>query len=104
MRGLMSNEAGCGTAPIAHAESDASLPAEQGIWGIFEVFADTILLCSLTAAVILVSYDRIGGFGDDAMLMTMRAYGAVLGKFAEAVIAWLVFFFGFATVICWSRP
>ena len=103
MRGLMSNEAGCGTAPIAHAESDASCPAEQGIWGIFEVFADTILLCSLTAAVILVSYDRIGGLGDDVMLITMRAYGAVLGHSAEVVIALLVFFFGFATVICWSH-
>ena len=103
MRGLMSNEAGCGTAPIAHAESDAASPAEQGIWGIFEVFADTILLCSLTAAVILVSYDSLAGLGDDGMLITMRAYGAVLGRSAEMVIALLVFFFGFATVICWSH-
>ena len=103
MRGLMSNEAGCGTAPIAHAESDVASPAEQGIWGIFEVFADTILLCSLTAAVILVSYDSLAGLGDDGMLITMRAYGAVLGRSAEMVIALLVFFFGFATVICWSH-
>lgn len=55
MRGLLSNEAGCGTAPAAHAESTAAHPAEQGIWGIVEVFVDTILLCTMTALVILAA-------------------------------------------------
>lgn len=103
MRGLMSNEAGCGTAPIAHAESRAEYPAEQGVWGIFEVFADTILLCTLTAAVILVSYDRVACYGSDSMMMTVKAYSAVLGEWSEPILALLVLFFAFATVICWAH-
>ena len=51
MRGLVSNEAGCGTAPIAHACANTDHPAKQGFWGIFEVFADTLVLCSTTAYV-----------------------------------------------------
>lgn len=103
MRGLMSNEAGCGTAPIAHAESSAEYPAEQGVWGIFEVFADTILLCTLTAAVLLVSYDRVALYGADSMMMTVKAYSTVLGVWSEPILALLVLFFAFATVICWAH-
>lgn len=103
MRGLMSNEAGCGTAPIAHAETRAEYPAEQGVWGIFEVFADTILLCTLTAAVILVSFDRVSPYGDDSMMMTVKSYSMVLGAWSEPVMALLVLFFAFATVICWAH-
>ena len=54
-RGIMSNEAGCGTAPMAHAAAHTPHPAAQGAWGVFEVFCDTVLLCTLTALVILVS-------------------------------------------------
>ena len=102
-RGLMSNEAGCGTAPIAHAEAEVRFPAEQGLWGIFEVFADTLLLCTLTASVILVSYDRVSVFGHDGMLMTMKAYSVVLGEWSEGVMTLLVLFFAFATAICWAH-
>lgn len=103
IRGLMSNEAGCGTAPIAHAESNAERPAVQGLWGIFEVFADTVLLCTLTAAVILVSYGEVAAFGADAMMMTVKAYSTVLGGWSEPLFAFLVLFFAFATVICWAH-
>ena len=68
MRGLMSNEAGCGTAPIAHAGSSARYPSEQGFWGIFEVFVDTILLCSMTAIVVIIGTQGRGvrrGLDDD---------------------------------------
>ena len=51
-RGLISNEAGCGTAPMAHARSTTRAPSKQGLFGIFEVFVDTILLCSMTAFVL----------------------------------------------------
>ena len=54
-RGLITNEAGCGTAPIAHAAADTVHPVAQGFWGIFEVFADTILLCTLSALVLLIA-------------------------------------------------
>lgn len=99
-RGLVSNEAGCGTAPIAHAASNAKSPVQQGFWGIFEVFVDTILLCTLTALVILVSGVEITGGG---VFSAIRAYGAVLGDVAPPLVAVLVALFAFATVLCWSH-
>lgn len=103
MRGLLSNEAGCGTAPTAHACADTNSPAAQGIWGIFEVFVDTILLCTATALVILVSYPDVEMFGDNAVMMTIRAYSGVLGKWSEYFFCTAVFCFGYATVVCWAN-
>ncbi len=103
MRGLLSNEAGCGTAPFAHAASRVSEPAKQGVWGIFEVFVDTILLCTMTAIVVMVSYDDVCAYAPDGMLMTLRAYTAVLGEASGYFLAVAVFLFAYATVICWSH-
>ena len=100
MRGLLSNEGGCGTAPTAHAEADAKSPAHQGVWGIFEVFADTIVLCTATALVILVSgVDMTSG----GVMMTVTAYSSVLGGFAEWFFCAAVFCFGYATLLCWGN-
>lgn len=99
MRGLLSNEGGCGTAPTAHAEADAKSPAHQGVWGIFEVFVDTILLCTATALVILVSGVDISSGG---VMMTVMAYSSVLGGFAEWFFCAAVFCFGYATLLCWG--
>ncbi|MBQ9086815.1 MAG: sodium:alanine symporter family protein [Clostridia bacterium] len=101
MRGLLSNEAGCGTAPMAHATTDGTDPVRQGIWGIFEVFADTILLCTLTALVILTSGVTLEG--EDYMMITISAYAEVLGEFAAYFLAGAVLLFGFATVVCWGH-
>lgn len=99
MRGLLSNEGGCGTAPTAHAEANAKSPAYQGVWGIFEVFADTILLCTATAFVILVSgVDTTSG----GVMMTVTAYSSVLGGFADWFFSAAVFCFGYATLLCWG--
>lgn len=99
MRGLLSNEGGCGTAPTAHAEADAKSPAHQGVWGIFEVFADTIVLCTATALVILVSgVDTTSG----GVMMTVSAYSSVLGGFADWFFSAAVFCFGYATLLCWG--
>lgn len=103
MRGLVSNEAGCGTAPIAHACADTDHPAKQGFWGIFEVFADTLVLCSMTALVILISYDKVACWGDNSIMMTVRAYTVVLGDWAGYFLCAAVLFFGFATVVCWGH-
>ena len=103
MRGLMSNEAGCGTAPIAHAGSSVRRSAQQGIWGIVEVFVDTIVLCTMTAVVIIISLGEVSVYGADPIMMTLRAYSAVLGGWSEYVMAAMVLFFGFATVICWAH-
>lgn len=102
MRGLLSNEAGCGTAPTAHAAADAPAPAAQGVLGIFEVFVDTVLLCTVTAMVILVNYDAASVFGDEGMMMAIRAYTTVLGDFSGWFLCIAVFFFGYGTVLCWG--
>ncbi len=101
MRGILSNEAGCGTAPAAHALSQCSEPARQGVWGIFEVFVDTMLLCTLTAIVIIVG----GGSaeGGDYMMMTLSSYASVLGEWAGGFIALSVVLFALATVLCWGH-
>ena len=102
MRGLMSNEAGCGTAPTAHASADTNFPAAQGVWGIFEVFVDTVVLCTMTALVILVAIPDLHDFGLSPAMMTVRAYSSALGTWAEYFFAAAVFCFGYATLICWA--
>ena len=106
MRGLMSNEAGCGTAPTAHAAAECKSPAAQGFWGIFEVFVDTILLCTLTALVIIVAVidnGEIMALGDNPMMMAIKAYSTVLGSWSEHYMALSVLLFAFATMICWAH-
>ena len=101
MRGLLSNEAGCGTSPTAHASAQTNSPAAQGVWGILEVFVDTILLCTATALVILVAAPDPTLFGDNAVMLTVHAYTSVLGGFAGWFFCAAIFCFGYATVICW---
>jgi amino acid carrier protein len=100
-RGIMSNEAGCGTAPIAHAGACTNSPAEQGCWGIFEVFVDTVILCSMTALVILI-YKQNYSIEYDGIILALKAYESCLGSLADYVISISVLCFAFGTVICWS--
>ncbi len=102
MRGLLSNEAGCGTSPTAHASACARFPAAQGVWGIFEVFVDTILLCTATALVILVSLPEVEMLGHDSVMMAIRAYSGVLGGWSEGFFCVALFCFGYATLLCWA--
>ncbi|MBO7309980.1 MAG: sodium:alanine symporter family protein [Clostridia bacterium] len=101
MRGLVSNEAGCGTAPTAHAIAECKSPARQGTWGIFEVFVDTIILCTMTALCVILEYDAASRYGGSYMMMTVSAYSEKLGVFAEYFLCAAVACFGFATIICW---
>lgn len=103
VRGLISNEAGCGTAPTAHAAADVGLPARQGVWGIFEVFVDTVLLCGMTALVVIINYGDAEKHLGNHMLMTVGAYSAVLGPFAEYFLCAAVLCFAFATIVCWAQ-
>ncbi len=103
MRGLVSNEAGCGTAPMAHAAAETDSPAEQGVLGLVEVFVDTVLLCTVTALAILVSDSGPNAFGDDGVRTAQAAFSSVLGDWAGLVFAVSVFFFGVATILCWSH-
>jgi len=102
MRGLLSNEAGCGTAPTAHASAHTAAPAAQGVWGIFEVFVDTILLCTVTALVILVGFPNAELFEGDAIMTAIRAYSSVLGGWSDWFFCAAILCFGYATVLCWA--
>lgn len=99
-RGLISNEAGAGTSPMAHSTSSTDSSVEQGFLGIMEVMIDTVFLCTLTALVILVSYPEVEGFGDNSVMMTVSAYSAALGEWVKPVMCGLVLLFGLATVFC----
>lgn len=103
MRGLVSNEAGCGTAPTAHAVSTCPSPAKQGVFGIVEVFVDTIVLCTVTALVVILGYGEASVCGENFIMMTVTAYGSVLGRFASYFMSIAVLCFGFGTVVCWAH-
>lgn len=103
MRGLVSNEAGCGTAPTAHALADCDTPARQGVWGIFEVFVDTVLLCTLTALTVITEYASVKSLDGSYMMMTVTAYAKALGDHAAYFLTIAVVCFGLATVVCWAH-
>jgi len=100
-RGVLSNEAGLGSAPIAHGIANVSHPAEQGVVGIFEVFVDTFLICSLTAFVILASgLWSNGSYQDSSGDLTAAALATSI-PFASVLVATCSFLFGFSTLIGW---
>ncbi len=101
-RGVFTNEAGMGTASIAHAAADVAHPAEQGLMGIVEVFLDTVVICSLTALAILCSGVPIEYGTDCGAALTARAFTAVLGNWAGTAIAAALCLFAFATVLGWG--
>ena len=102
-RSAFSNEAGLGSAAIAHAAADTKGPVNQGLYGIFEVFIDTIVICSLTALTIICSGVEIGfGVKPGSELIT-AALATVFGdKFAALFIAIALALFAFSTVLGWS--
>lgn len=96
-KGVLSNEAGCGTSPMAHASTENIDPFSQGCLGIFEVFVDTILLCTLTAFVIILSAPN-GDFSPMELVLT--SFKGFTGSFGCALVVFLSISFAFATVIC----
>lgn len=101
-RGVFTNEAGMGTASIAHASAEVSHPTDQGLLGIVEVFLDTIVICTITALVILCSGVPIPyGYNADIALTT-SAFSAVLGPWVGIVIILALCLFAFATVLGWG--
>jgi len=101
-RGIFTNEAGMGTAAIAHASADVDHPVDQGMMGIIEVFLDTIVLCTLTALVILCSGTPIPYGVDIGMTLTLNAFAAALGEWVRPLLTILVCIFAFATVLGWG--
>ena len=100
-RGLFSNEAGLGSAPMVHAAADTDHPVRQGMYGIFEVFVDTILICSTTALVILVTDTWSSGLTGAAL--SAKAFEIGLpGTFGDIVVTGGLLLFAFSTLIGWS--
>lgn len=101
-RGVFTNEAGMGTAGIAHAGANVTHPMEQGLMGIMEVFLDTILICTMTALVILSSGVPIPYGTDPGLTLTVSGFSAVVGNWVRVFIALSVCLFAFATVLGWG--
>jgi len=114
-RGVFSNEAGLGSSVMVHSNSNVKEPVKQGMWGIFEVFADTMVVCTMTALVVLTSGGLEGGVFNvvtgeiakgytDATLVG-GAFNTVFswGNIGEKFIAIAMFLFAFTTVLGWSH-
>ncbi len=105
-RGVFSNEAGLGSAPIAHASSSERDPVKQGLYGIFEVFMDTIVICTLTSLVVLCSGAADGNFGNSALAgasTTIAGFSTVFGaKFGSSLLALGLLLFATSTILGWS--
>lgn len=103
-RGVFTNEAGLGTSAMAHGAAQVDHPARQGMWGVFEVFLSTLVVCTVTALTILVS----GAWepANPSMLtgapLTAAAFGSVLGRAGEGVVALSLLLFAFSSILGWS--
>ncbi|GCA67644.1 sodium:alanine symporter [Mediterraneibacter butyricigenes] len=101
-RGIFSNEAGLGTGSIAHACADTRKPVKQGFFGIFEVFVDTIVICTLTALVILCSGVPVGYGAAAGAELTISGFTAVYGNLVSIFTAVAMCCFAFSTIIGWG--
>ena len=101
-RGIFSNEAGLGTGSIAHACADTRKPVKQGMFGIFEVFTDTILICTLTALVILCSQVSIPYGQAAGAELTIQSFTATYGNWVSIFTAVAMCCFAFSTILGWG--
>lgn len=98
-RGVFTNEAGLGSAPIAHAAATTDHPVRQGMWGIFEVFADTLVLCTITSLVIVMT--GVWDSGIDGAPLTTAAFDAGI-QYGGHIVTFGLVFFAFSTLLGWS--
>ena len=107
-RGVFSNEAGLGSSVMVHSCSNVKEPVRQGMWGVFEVFTDTMVICTMTALVILTSGmvhldTGIMAAGVTDSTVVASAFSSVFGKAGEMFIAIAILLFAFTTVLGWSQ-
>lgn len=100
--GIFSNEAGLGTGSIAHACADTRKPVKQGMFGIFEVFTDTIVICTLTALVILCSQVPVGYGQAAGAELTIQGFISVYGNWVSVFTAVAMCCFAFSTILGWG--
>lgn len=101
-RGVFTNEAGMGTAAIAHAGADVVSPIQQGLMGIMEVFLDTIIICTMTALAILCSGVTIPYGNDVGVLLTANAFSSIYGSWVNFLLMMFLCLFAFATMLGWG--
>ena len=100
-RGVFSNEAGLGSSVLVHSSADVKEPVLQGLWGIFEVFFDTIVICTLTAlAVLTTGAHTVSGL--EGVNITMYAFESVFGRFGSYIVSVGLVLFAFSTLLGWS--
>lgn len=99
-RGVFSNEAGLGSSPIIYSAADENEPIVQGMWGIFQVFFDTIIGCSITALCILTSGPI--DYKMDSVALSISAFSSVFGRYGSIFVSFSIIMFAFATIIGWS--
>lgn len=100
-RGIFSNEAGLGSSSIVHSTSNNREPVEQGVWGIFEVFLDTFVICTLTALFVLTSGIDGNGVGDGATV-AMNSFAGFFGTFGTIAYSIILPLFAFSTILAWA--
>lgn len=100
-RGVFSNEAGLGSAPIAHAASSTKSPVQQGLWGMFEVFFTTIVICTLSALLILTTGIWETGTAQGAAL-SIASYNAIFPKVGGVIVTLSTIFFALSTILGWA--
>ncbi|MBQ9986480.1 MAG: alanine:cation symporter family protein, partial [Oscillospiraceae bacterium] len=107
-RGVFSNEAGLGSAPIAHSASSTEDPVKQGLWGVFEVFITTIIICTMSAVVILTSDIYLSAFGAgvapavSGAALSSAAFNEALPYVGGFGIAFSTVFFALSTMLGWA--
>lgn len=99
-RGTLSNEAGCGTSSFAHTRASESTPKEAGLFGMCEVFFDTVVICPLTALVILLSVGDTSIY-ESPMELVYSAFVSSLGGWSGVLLLLSVFTFAYSTAVCW---
>ena len=99
-RGVFTNEAGLGSAPIIHAASEEAVPSEEGLWGVAEVALDTLVMCTMTAAVILLTVGLDSGL--DGAELTLAAFSCIFGQGAKGFLAVATLLFAFSSLLTWS--
>ncbi|MBQ4116625.1 MAG: sodium:alanine symporter family protein, partial [Clostridia bacterium] len=99
-RGVFSNEAGLGSAPIAHAASTTKDPVKQGLWGMFEVFFTTIIICTVSALVILTT----GFYGDglDGAALSIQSFNSIIPGVGGIIVTVSTIFFALSTILGWA--
>lgn len=102
-RGVFSNEAGLGSSVIAHSASETREPVKQGLWGVFEIFFDTFVICTLTALMFLTTFDVHTLTPDmEDSVMSMSLFSENFGAFGTATFSIILPLFAFTTIIAWS--